>query len=127
MSKYADLDKLLITSGDSSIPLEERQEAFALFYSKTEGFVRSRMVKKIRDCHQREDLLQDTYERLWSKAHQYQPRQSLFPYIDRIIRNIIINYQKRHGRRWDMRNLESILEWENRLDENGEFYKDDVV
>ena len=119
MSKYADLDKLLITSGNSSIPLEERQEAFALFYSKTEGFVRSRMVKKISDYHQREDLLQDTYERLWSKAHQYRPQKNLFPYIDRIIKNIIINYQKRHGRRWNMRNLESILEWENRLDENG--------
>jgi len=47
--------------------------------------------------------------------------------MNRIIKNIIINHVKRHGRRWDMRNLESILEWENRLDEDGEFYKDNVV
>ena len=127
MSKYADLDELLITSGNSSIPLEERQEAFALFYSKTEGFVRSRMVKKISDYHQREDLLQDTYERLWSKAHQYRPQKNLFPYLERVIQNIIINHGKRHGRRWNMQNLESILEWENRLDENGNFYEDNVV
>tara|TARA_Y100000294_G_C8434044_1_gene288001 strand:- start:288 stop:671 length:384 start_codon:yes stop_codon:yes gene_type:complete len=127
VSKYSSLDKLLITSGNTSIPPEERKDAFTQFHSKTERFVRRRFEMRIRDFHQVEDLVQDFYERLWSKAHQYRPQKNLFPYINRIIKNIIINHQARHGRRWDMRNLESILEWENRLNEKGEICDGDAV
>jgi len=127
VDKYSLLDELLVTSGNIELPLEERQEAFSQFHSKIEGFVRSRFRRQFRDFHQVEDLVQDFYERLWSKAHQYRAQKQLFPYLERVIQNIIINHGKRHGRRWDIRNLESILEWENRLDEKGKFHDGDVV
>lgn len=126
MSQYLKLDKLLMTSGNSSVSMEDRKEAFTLFHSRTERFVRSRVGKQIRDHHQIEDLVQDTYTRLWRKAYQYKPQQKLFPYLDRIIKNIVINHKERHGKRWEMSSLESIVDWEERLDRDGNFYKDDV-
>ena len=120
MDKYSLLDELLVTSGNIELPLEERQEAFSQFHSKTEGFVRSRFRRQFRDFHQAENLVQETYMRLWEKAGLYKGNGKLFPYLRRVIRNLSIDYIRWHGRRWDMRNLESILEWENRLNEKGE-------
>ena len=126
MNKYALLDELLITSGNIELPLEKRQEAFSQLYKATKGFVWKEVKKRISDFHQAENLVQETYMRLWDKADQYRAQKQLFPYLTRIIENIMINHRQRHGRRWEMRNLESILEWENRLDENGDFYEADV-
>lgn len=105
--------------------MEVRKEAFTLFHSRTERFVRSRVGKQIRDYHEIEDLVQDIYTRLWRKAHQYKPQQKLFPYLDRIIKNIIINHKERHGKRWDIPNLEGIIDWEERIDSYGRFYRND--
>ena len=120
MSKYSLLDELLVTSGNIELPLEERQEAFSQFYEETEGFVQKEVKMRISDFHQAENLVQETYMRLWEKAGLYKGNGKLFPYLRRVIRNLSIDYIRWHGRRWDMRNLESILEWENRLNEKGE-------
>ena len=124
MDEYQRLDELLITSGNANLPIKERQEAFTEFYRGIKGFVRSRLIKQVNNYDDREVLAQDIYTRLWSKASQYRPQENLFPYIDKIIRNIIINYQKRHGRRWKSLNLEGIPNWENRIDSNGKFHKE---
>ena len=120
MSKYSLLDELLVTSGNIELPLEERQEAFSQFYEETEGFVKKEVKMRISDFHQAENLVQETYMRLWEKAGLYKGNGKLFPYLRRVIRNLSIDYIRWHGRRWDMRNLESILDWENRLNEKGE-------
>ena len=126
MSKYSTLDNLLIASGDKSLSLIEMQDALTEFHSKTDGFVRSRVWERIDDFHLAEDLSQDLYERLWRKSHQYKATQSLIPYVKMIIKNIILNYLERHGKRWDMVSLETFENWEEEVNEDGKFHRDDV-
>lgn len=125
MDSYSNLDELLVASGNKNLPIEERHEAFAQLCKATKRFVWARVSEQIKDFHQIEDLVQDVYERLWSKAHQFTAQKKLFPYLRVVIRNILINHGKRHGRRWNMRNLESIPDWSNRLNEKGKLIDGD--
>ncbi len=126
MTDYSDLDDLLIASGDKSLSPTEMEDAYTQFYDKVQEFVLSKVRDKIKDFHLTEDLSQDLHERLWRKAHQYKAQESLFPYLEKIIENIILNYRKRHGRRWDMPSLETFKNWEEELNQDKKFHRDDV-
>jgi DNA-directed RNA polymerase specialized sigma24 family protein len=126
MSKYSTLDNLLIASGDKSLSPTETQDAYTQFYNKVKEFVLSKVRDKIKDFHLTEDLSQDLHERLLRKAHQYKAQESLFPYLELIIKNMIINHWKRHGRRWDMPSLETFENWEEEVNQDGKFHRDDV-
>ena len=126
MSKYATLDKLLTTSGDKSLPLTERQDAYAQFRERIHKFVMSRVKLEVDDHHEAENLAQDVLCRVWDKAHQYNPQKKLIPYLKKIIKNMTINYGNRHGKRWDMPSLETFKNWEEEVNEKRLFHRDDV-
>jgi RNA polymerase sigma factor (sigma-70 family) len=124
--KYATLDKLLTTSGDNSLPLTERQDAYAQFSKKIHKFVMSRVKLEIDDHHEAENLVQDILCRVWDKSYQYSPQKKLIPYLKKIIKNMIINYWNRHGKKWDIVSLETFENWEEEVNQDKKFHRDDV-
>jgi DNA-directed RNA polymerase specialized sigma24 family protein len=121
------ISKCLQDIGDISLSIEERHEPFNKLYDRIDDLIWSIASKSTNDYHLAQDLSQTFYLNLWSRSSSYKEKNASMAYLIVLMESLVRNYYARHGRRWEIQNLESILDWAERLDEKGKFYEDDVV
>ena len=76
------------------------QEAFKEFYSRTVRPVYSYILSLTKNRHEAEDVLQDTYLKIWTGAGDYHPQGKPLAWVFTIARNLCymkFREQKLHG------------------------------
>lgn len=76
------------------------QEAFKEFYSRTVRPVYSYILSLTKNRHEAEDVLQDTYLKIWTGAGDYRPQGKPLAWVFTIARNLCymkFREQKLHG------------------------------
>ena len=75
------------------------EEAFRQFYLCTVRPVHSYILSLTRNSHEAEDVLQETYLKIWTDAGQYRPQGKPLAWVFTIARNLC--YMRfREQRRW---------------------------
>ena len=76
--------------------LQQRKPAdFTLFYNTYQATLYRVLVQLIDDPIRAQDLLQDTFVKIWMNGHQYNPRQGrLYTWLVTITRNTALNELK---------------------------------
>jgi RNA polymerase sigma factor (sigma-70 family) len=70
----------------------KEERAFSVFYDRYAPTLLGIIVRIVRDPDQAEDLLQDTFVKIWKNIHQYDPnRGRLFTWMLNIARNTALN------------------------------------
>ncbi len=93
------LEKLIkaIADGDNS--------AFGEFYAMTDRAVFGYALSILKNTHDAEDVMQETYIRIRAAAHMYEPQNKAFAWIFTIVRNLC--YMKlRTNKDWLFNSLE---------------------
>lgn len=76
------------------------QEAFKEFYNRTVGPVYSYILSLTKNRYEAEDVLQDTYLKIWTGAGDYRPQGKPLAWVFTIARNLCymkFREQKLHG------------------------------
>ena len=73
--------------------------AFDALYERHASAVRWRLVQVVRDEAAADDLLQETFLRLWTRAEQWQGTGSVAGWLMRIATNLALNHLRSKRRR----------------------------
>jgi RNA polymerase sigma-70 factor (ECF subfamily) len=73
--------------------------AFDALYERHAAAVRRRLVQVVRDEAAADDLLQETFLRLWTRAEQWQGTGSVAGWLMRIATNLALNHLRSRRRR----------------------------
>lgn len=95
LEEKQELERLLsgVAAGD--------QEALAQLYNRTLAAVYGIALSYLKNTHDAQDVVQDTFVRVWSSAAQYQPRGTPLPWLLAIARNLArmkLRQDKRQGK-----------------------------
>ena len=72
-------------------------QAFEEIYQRFAPTFLGILIQLTRDLPQAEDLLQDSFVKIWLNAHMYDPAKGrLFTWMSRIVRNSALDYLKGH-------------------------------
>lgn len=70
---------------------EGNKEAFKELYQKTDSVVFGYALSILKNRHDAEDVMHDTYLRIWSGAGSYEPKGRPIPWMLTIVRNLCLN------------------------------------
>jgi RNA polymerase sigma-70 factor (ECF subfamily) len=73
--------------------------ALSELMARTETAVRRRIIEIVRDSAAADDLTQETFLRVWSRAEQFQGSQSAAGWLGRIATNLALNHLREKRRR----------------------------
>jgi RNA polymerase sigma-70 factor (ECF subfamily) len=79
--------------------LEADAAAFDELYERHASAVRRRLVRIVRDEAAADDLLQETFLKLWTRAEQWQATGSVAAWLARIATNLALNHLRSKRRR----------------------------
>jgi len=79
--------------------VEQDVAAFELLHARYENLLRGHLVRMIRDPHAAEDLLQEAFLRLWTRAEQFHGRKSFKAWLLRVGTNLALNSLRSQRRR----------------------------
>lgn len=71
-------------------------EAFRLIYQKYWDPLFNIAFKRLQDAEEARDIVQEVFVTVWDQRSQLQPRESLLPYLQVILRNRIFNLYARN-------------------------------
>ncbi|MCW3463792.1 RNA polymerase sigma factor [Chitinophaga nivalis] len=71
-------------------------EAFRFLYDKYWDPLFSMALKRLQDAEEARDVVQEVFVTIWDQRLQLQPRESLLPYLQVILRNRILNLYARN-------------------------------
>ncbi len=91
-----------IASGD--------EEAFRKFYFCTVRSVYSYILSLTKNCHEAEDVLQETYLKIWTDASEYRPQGKPLAWVFTIARNLCYMRFREQNKRAEL----SMAEFETR-------------
>jgi RNA polymerase sigma-70 factor (ECF subfamily) len=75
--------------------------AFAVLYERHRARLFSYLVRLLRDHHLAEDLLQETFVRVFRGRGQYEASGHFLPWLFSIARRLVIDHYRRGRVRWD--------------------------
>jgi RNA polymerase sigma-70 factor, ECF subfamily len=78
---------------------EQDVAAFEILHARYEGLLRSHLVRMTRDAHAADDLLQETFLRLWTRAEQFHGRGPFKAWLLRVGTNLALNSLRSQQRR----------------------------
>ena len=73
--------------------------AFAVLHGRYEAALRRHLDRMVRDAHAAEDLLQEVFLRVWTRAHQFRGRGPFRPWLMKVATNLALNYLRSLKRR----------------------------
>lgn len=79
--------------------VEQDVAAFEILHARYENLLRSHLVRMVRDSHAAEDLLQEAFLRLWTRAEQFHGRGSFKAWLLRVGTNVALNSLRSQRRR----------------------------
>ncbi|RPE13952.1 RNA polymerase sigma-70 factor [Chitinophaga lutea] len=75
---------------------EEPVAGFRQIYDKYWELLFNMAVKRLQDAAEAQDLVQEVFMTLWNQLHTLEPRDSLLPYLQVLLRNRILNIYARN-------------------------------
>jgi RNA polymerase sigma-70 factor (ECF subfamily) len=92
-------------------------DALLRLYRKYSGRVFSLVYRILNDRTAAEEILQDTFYRLWDRSHLYQPEKGLLiSWLLTVARNLALDYKRKESRRADSNVFARVVEDDNNLD-----------
>jgi RNA polymerase sigma-70 factor, ECF subfamily len=79
--------------------VEQDLAAFEILHARYEGLLRSHLIRMVRDPHAAEDLLQEAFLRVWTRAEQFHARGSFRAWLLRVGTNAALNFLRSQRRR----------------------------
>ena len=77
----------------------EAEAAFDMLFGRHSSFVAARLGRMVRHGGAADDLLQEVFLRLWTRAEQWDGRGSLRAWLGRIATNLALNHLRSVRRR----------------------------
>ena len=75
---------------------EEPVAGFRQIYDKYWELLFNMAVKRLQDAAEAQDLVQEVFMALWNQLHTLEPRESLLPYLQVLLKNRILNIYARN-------------------------------
>ena len=87
-----------MTSPDPNIPSTSDGMSFRALYEKYQGIVRS-VIFRIAGPQELDDLVQETFIRVWQSLSKFRGRSSLKTWVYRIATNLAYDYCRKNKKR----------------------------
>lgn len=86
------------------------RHSFDVLVSRHKRQLYSKIYRMTRSHHITDELLQETFLKLYTNIHQYKEEYNFYPWLHRIAVNLTINYLKKEKKRRKDRSLEEEME-----------------
>ncbi len=107
-------DSSIWTDSDLAHHVQQQQAwAFDALFERHAGAIRRHLLRIVRDDHAAEDLLQEVFLRVWTRAEQWNGQGAFKGWLFRIATNLALN-QLRSQRRRPQQPLETVEDLEGK-------------